>query len=110
MNVNQLIEHALGTVTDDIWPLCCPGDSQPEKYIVYNPELEKPGLHADDSDQDWIAYMQVHLYTKSNYIDDKKKIKKNLQSAGFTLTSIDTLYEKDSGYIHLCFSCYIEEE
>jgi len=29
---------------------------------------------------------------------------------GFVMTDIDTFYEKDSGYYHLCFSCYTEED
>ena len=40
MNVNQKIESALAEVTENIWPLCCPYDSPPEKYLVYNPEDE----------------------------------------------------------------------
>lgn len=110
MNVNQRIENALGAITEHIWPLCCPEDSPPETYIVYNPELEKPELHADDSDLEWVQYMQIHLYTKENYLEVKGRIRVNLRNAGFTLTSIDTFHEKDSGYAHLCFSCYIEEE
>jgi hypothetical protein len=110
MNVNQIIENALsGFVDRNIWPLCCPDDSPPDCYIVYNPELDIPGYHADDMDWDWAQYMQIHLYTKGNYMALRSEIRKALRNAGFIMTGIETLYEKDTGYNHLCFECWIEE-
>lgn len=110
MSINQLIEESLKTITENIWPLCCPDASPPDKYIVYNPELEKPGYYADDSDEEWIHYMQVHLYTKGNYLLDRNTIRKKLKAVGFTVTGIEVFYEKDSKYTHICFECYLEEE
>lgn len=43
-------------------------------------------------------------------MDDRKTIRKLLRKAGFTVTDIDSIYEKETKYYHLCFSCYIEEE
>ena len=80
MNVNQKIENALSEiVSGKIWPLKCPYDSPEDTYIVYNPELEEPGYHADDEDQDWVHYMQVHLFTRGNYIDMRRKIRSALK-------------------------------
>lgn len=111
MNVNQKIENALSElVSGRIWPLKCPYDSPTDCYIVYNPELEEPGYHADDEDQEWVHYMQIHLFVKGNYMDLRRKIRGTLRSAGFELTGIETMYEKDTGYNHLCFECYIEED
>lgn len=108
MSVNSIIETALKEVVNNkIWPMVCPDESPPEKYIVYNPEIEEPGFFADDEDQEWIQHMQIHLYTKGNYIKLRKDIRKKLKEAGFTVTDITTVY--DSGYNHLCFECYIEE-
>lgn len=110
MNVNQMIESALAEITENIWPLCCPEDSLPEKYIVYNPELDMPGYYADDKDEDWIQYMQIHLYTKNNFLKDREVIRERLRENDFVVTGIETFYEKSTGYNHLCFECYIEEE
>ena len=111
MNVNQKIETALMPIIgEDIWPMCCPNDSPPERYIVYNPELEEPGYHADDEDQEWTQYMQIHLYIQGNYIEMRRKIRRAIREAGFTITGIETMYEKDTRYNHLCFECYIEED
>lgn len=109
MNVNQTIETALKDfVNNKIWPMVCPEDSPPSKYIVYNPEIEEPGFFAEDEDQEWVQHMQVHLYTKENYVKIRKDIRKSLRAAGFIITGIVTMY--DAGYHHLCFECSIEEE
>lgn len=110
MSVNQKIESALNGITENIWPLCCPDEHSPDVYIVYNPEIEMPGYHADDTDMEWVQYMQIHLFVKGNYIGLRRKIRASLREADFTVTDIDTTYEKDTGYSHLCFGCYIEEE
>lgn len=110
MNINQKIEETLGGITKNIWPMCCPLQKPPEKYIVYNPEIEEPGYHADDLDCEWVQHMQIHLFTKKNYVNDRKAIKNLLKKAEFVMTGIETFYEKDTGYYHLCFECYTEEE
>lgn len=109
MSENQIIENALRGIVDSIWPLCCPEDESPEEYIVYNTEFEKPELYAGDEDSEWNHYMQIHLFTKKNYIKKRKEIRKKLQESGFMVTEIRTMYEKESKYYHLCFSCSIEE-
>lgn len=113
MNINQTIEEALKDVVPYIWPLCAPEDSAPETYIVYAPELEKPELYADDEDQEWVHYMRINLFQKKekgSYLELRKKIREKLREAGFTLTDILTFYESETGYYHLCFECYLEEE
>mgnify|MGYP005783269167 CR=1 FL=1 len=111
MNVNQKIETALEPLIGSaIWPLRCPSDLKPEKYIVYNPELEEPGYHADDEDQEWVHYMQIHLFEKGNYMQMRRDIRSALRNAGFEMMGIETMYEKDTGYHHLCFECWIEED
>ena len=83
MNVNQKIEQALSGVVTEIYPLTYPYDeSKPDIYIVYNPELDTPGLYADDEDQEWMQYMQIHLYKKGNYIEKRKEIKEKLRENG----------------------------
>lgn len=109
MNVNQQIESALSDMIENIWPNHCPDSNPPDEYLVYNSEYEAPGVYADDQDQDWIYYMQIHLYTRRNYIEKRKKIRQALRKAGFLVTEINSDYEKDSGYNHLTFSCCIEE-
>lgn len=110
MSVNERIEAALDHVVADIWPLCCPEEHQPEDYIVYNPELEEAVVFADDEDREWLQHMQIHYFTKNNYTEKRKAIRKALREAGAIVSDITTMHEKDSGYHHLCFSCIFEEE
>ena len=111
MNVNQKIERAIGTIVkQNVLPMKCPKDSPPDLYAVYNPELEEPGYYADDAEEEWTQHMQVHIFTKTNYIELRRRIRKSLRENDFTLTGIQTFYEKDTGYYHLCFECYTEEE
>lgn len=121
MNVNQKIENALSSIVDgNIWPLSCPLESKPDKWITYLPELETPSLNGDDIDLEWTHYMQVHWFTKGqvNYMSVRKNIRKLLRDAGFSVTDIDYYYEHDGtvaspsgmGITHLVFSCNIEED
>ena len=110
MSVNQKIEEALSPIVSNIWPMHCPKSPKPDLYIVYNPELESAETFGDDQDEEWVQYMQVHLFIKGNYIDLRAKIRSRLRNAGFTVTNIQTFYESDTGYNHLCFECWIEEE
>lgn len=111
MNVNQKIEQTLCDITDEIYPLSYPYDEEkPDTYIVYNPELEEPGYYADDEDLNWLQYMQIHLFHKGNYISLRKNIRNKLRKADIMVTGIETMYEKDTQYYHLIFSCYVEED
>ena len=110
MSVNERIELALAQIVPKICPSGCPTERPPTEYLVYNPELEEAAVFADDTDQEWLQHMQVHLYTKSNYTERRREIRKALREAGAVVTDIITLHEKDSGYHHLCFSCIFEED
>ena len=109
MNVNQILESALNPICANVWPITCLDDNGPAESITYNPEYEAAGTYADDQDQGWIHYMQVHFFTKKNYIKKRREIRQALRQAGFLVTEIATSYERESRYYHLTFSCYIEE-
>lgn len=109
MSVNQVIENTLCKIVPNIWPLVCPEESAPDEYVVYNPEVDVPDDFGDNEAGTWILYMQVHFYTRKNYLKKRKEIRKALYLAGFSISDITTIYEKESRYYHLCFSCNIEE-
>lgn len=117
MNVNQKIENALSEmVSKNIWPLSCPLEALPQEFIVYLSEEETPVEFGDNDDLEWMHYMEVNWYKKGdsrkpvNYIGIRKKIRKALKNAGFSVTNIIPFYEKDTGYTHLTFLCNIPEE
>ena len=117
MNVNQKIEEALSDlVNGNIWPLSCPLEITPDEFIVYLPENESPADFGDDEDLAWLHYMEVNWYKKGesrkavNYINTRKQIRSALKSAGFSVSNILTMHEKDTGYTHLIFLCSIQED
>lgn len=118
MSVNEIIQQAMKDIVKEVWPMVCPRAKPPTEYIVYNPEIDVPEDFGDDKTNAWVQHMQIHYFIRYNidagcngdYTENRKKIRKALSVAGFTITDITTLYEKDSGYNHLCFSCSIEED
>lgn len=84
--------------------------TKPE-YIVYNEEVEQPSDYGDNRPLARIDWWQVHIFTPKDggFRDWKKKMKKVLRENGFTITDIQTLYEKETGTIHVVICCHIEE-
>lgn len=111
--VEVLSEYSNG----NIWPFICPKDKSPEKYIVYNPVKGHPGFYADNMNQEWEEGIRINLYMRGekaskcpiNYHVDKDKVKELLENAGFIITEIVVLFEHDSGYTHICFTCNTDE-
>ena len=122
-SVNSKLNTALSDlVSGNIWPLSKPAEEDPDVFIVYNPEVETPDDFGDDTDHEWMVFMQVHWYARGmvNYLREKVKIRNRLKSAGFTVSEVAVVeYANDlsssasksgSGWTHLCFTCNIPED
>ena len=81
------------------------------QYIVYNEETEQPSNYGDNKPLESIAWWQVHIFSTKeiDFRNWKKETKKLLLKAGFTVTDIETLYEKETETIHVVICCHIEE-
>lgn len=114
VNVNQKIENALADlVNGNIWPLSKPEETDPDNWIVYNPEVDIPGDFGEDVPLEWIYHIQIHWFKKgvANYLRVRKKIRKILIEEGFSVNDITCLKEKSNGEVtHLIFSVNILEE
>ncbi len=117
MSIEEKIRNVLIDICKDVWPMVCPRDKPPEEYIVYNPEIDVPSDFGDNAPGAWIQHVQVHYFVlqdsrtgTGDYRAGRRKIRSALLCAGFSISEIATLYEKDSGYNHLCFSCSIVED
>lgn len=111
MTLNQIIESALNNICDgNIWPMVCPLEELPEKYIVYNPANLNPGDYGDDEDLVWVDISQVHYYVKgnANYLSDKQKIISELRKKGIRVQRINIFY--DGTYNHITFYCETLED
>lgn len=80
-------------------------------YIVYNEEAEQPVNYGDNKPLNTIMWWQVHFFAPKAFDFRKKKsvIKTALLEKGFIITDIVTLFEKETGTIHVVISCHMGE-
>lgn len=81
------------------------------QYVVYNEEAEEPGNHGDNRPLSNMIWWQVHLFAPkdSEFRTYKADIMKKLLDAGYMVTDVVTLYEKETKTIHVVISCHIGE-
>lgn len=86
-----------------------------ETYITYQ-NIDKSGtLTGDDEILAYIDYYDFDIYSKSNYFNVVREMKKILKANGFmwqpSMSSND-MFENDTGYYHktLCFAIERMEE
>ena len=123
MNLNQYVEATLGDIVDGhIWPLVCPLEDKPTEFITYVHE-DYPDDYGDNRDEAWVYDIEINWYklgsgshTKqvslkpANYLRAREQIRSALTDAGFTVSRILYNHESDTGYTHLTFLAWIEEE
>lgn len=87
-------------------------DGQKEIYIVYNEEAEQPANHADNRPRNRVLWWQVHLFApkSEDFREKKKQIVRLLRDAGYNVTNITTLYEKETRTIHVVIPCHMGEK
>ncbi len=88
MNLNELLQSILGVtglpVEQDLYT------GKEDKYILFSYEEETPTAFGDNVPIADTAYMKIQLVTPKNfdYFCLKKQIRKQLEAAGFSVTSI----------------------
>lgn len=89
-------------------------DGKETTYVTYGETDEDNSYSGDDDILGYVSYYDFDIYSKGNYFNIVKKIKKVLKENGFKYqpnrTSQD-MYEADTGYYHktLCFAIPIQE-
>ena len=89
-------------------------DGKLTTYVVYMETDINNSYSGDNEILGYVSYYDFDIYSKGNYFNIVKKIKKVLKENGFKYqpnrTSQD-MYEADTGYYHktLCFSIPIQE-
>ena len=106
MNVNSIIGTALTSLSLPVYADVYEGTA--DEYIVFNYADERPALRADDNDELDETVIQVHYFTKSNPLSNKKAIRKALRTAGFTIISTSEFYESDTKFYHVVVEAWIE--
>ena len=74
---------------------------QPETFAVFTPIDDNLALFADDEPHMEIQSVRISVFTKHNYLQLIKNIKKSLLADGFTISdSRKVAYESDTKYHH----------
>ena len=70
---------------------------------------ETPASHSDDECDYSIKQFDFDIYTKGNYLNILKEVKKRLKANGFTwVEDSPTMYEEDTGLYHITTTFEIE--
>lgn len=89
-------------------------DGKETTYVTYMETDTDNSYSGDNEILGYVSYYDFDIYSKGNYFNIVKKIKKVLKENGFKYqpnrTSQD-MYEADTGYYHktLCFAIPIQE-
>ena len=79
------------------------------KYIVFSSLGERPEHFTDDDCDYSIKQFDFDIYSKSNYLNILKEVKKRLKEHGFTwVEDSPTMYEEDTGFYHITTTFEIE--
>ena len=83
-----------------------------EAYLVYNEEDERSIAHADDRPQAVSIWWQVHLFAPEGYGFPGYEEKTACPAPGssFAVRDAVTLFEKETGSIHVILSCNMTED
>jgi hypothetical protein len=84
-------------------------------YITYQQISIDGTLSGDDEIIGYIDYYDIDIFSKSNYLNIVKEVKKIMKANGFMWqpsNSSEDMYEEDTGYYHktLCFAIERMEE
>ena len=78
-------------------------------YIVFSDLGETPASHSDDECDYSVKQFDFDIYTKGNYLNILKEVKKRLKANGFHwVEDSPTMYEEDTGLYHITTTFEIE--
>lgn len=81
-----------------------------KEYIVVNYADERPALEADDEPLMDEVIIQVHHFFKGASTITKKKIRKLIRQADYTVINTEQFFENDTKYTHRVFEVWKEVE
>ena len=110
MKSDEILQETLEQTGIPVKPYEYKG-TKPE-YIVFNEEDERCTASADDRPQAVSVWWQVHLFAPetSGYRAMKRRIRRLLLEAGFTVREAATLREEETGTMHVVISCNMMED
>ena len=90
-------------------------DGNSNTYITYMENYKEVELNADNELQYYVVYYDFDVYSKGNYLEVIKELKRILEENNFTWqpeNDSSDMYEDDTKFYHktVCFSYIIKEE
>lgn len=114
MNINPLIEAVFNNFTVDgvVIPIShLIHLNKQESFLTYYTWSESPEEFADDIPILEGTYATIDVYSKGNFKNILKQVKKKLKDNGFTVTDTGYEdYEEDTGFYHVPVNFYYESE
>ncbi|MFS1511753.1 hypothetical protein VQL36_04850 [Chengkuizengella sp. SCS-71B] len=98
MSINSIIINALKNIGLPVNFQTYFGDEK--TYITFFEYNQKSRLNADDEEQRTAHFIQVDVWSNTDYTDIVSQVKQAMKSNGFTRTSEADLYEKETGIFH----------
>ncbi len=108
MNAGEMLLQALKPVGLPVYPTVYQGKG--DEFIVFVLADERPDMCGDDEQITEICAPDIHLFSRQDPTGKKKRIRRLLRQAGFTVTGTTELYEKDTRYHHVIISAEIDGE
>ena len=71
-----------------------------ETYITFFTYLDRPEQHADDVEATTGYYVQIDIWSKSDYTEIAKEVHQSMLTANFTKLNLYDLYEEDLKIYH----------
>ena len=71
-----------------------------ETYITFFTYLDKPELHSDDKEAVTGYYIQIDIWSKTDYTEIAKEVHQSMLTQGFTKLNFYDLYEEDTKTYH----------
>jgi hypothetical protein len=98
MSINTKVLQALGGIGAPVSFQTYSGTDFP--YITFFTYLEQPEQHADDEELITGHYVQVDVWSKTDYTELVNSVHQRVLAAGFTKLNFYDLYEQDLGIYH----------
>lgn len=94
--LNSLIEETLAPLNVPIFFQTHYGDE--DTYITYFQYDEQTSIRFDDAEAFTDVYMQINIFSKTNYSDLVKQVKDLMYAAGFSRRNEMELFYEDEWY------------
>ena len=98
MSINKEIITALKEIEVPVSFQSYSGDA--DSYITFFTYLDKPELHSDDKETVTGYYVQIDIWSKTDYTNIEKEVHQSMLTANFRKLNFYDLYEEDLKVYH----------